>query len=163
MKVEIGTPCIHKDFMVLLLPSSSKIGGSDEHVPFRALNFTPSFARLPILNSADARNSGRKRSVRPQKMSCMFSSVTGSPFFHVNSEQPEAICRFMSEIKINHRSGELTDKLLQTQDDQIALEKRHQDAVPNRPQSIEVDVRLALVTSVTRHCFRICGTTRGDG
>jgi hypothetical protein len=77
--------------MVLLFASSSKIGGSEEHVPFRELNLTPSFAKLPTLKSADARNNGRNKSVNPQNMSCMLSSVTGTPFFHVKSEQPVAI------------------------------------------------------------------------
>jgi hypothetical protein len=90
MKTDIGTPCIHSDFIVPLV-SSSKIGGSELHVPFRALNFTPSFAKLPILKSAEAKKSGKNRSVSPQKMSCILSSVTGKPFFQVSSEQPEAI------------------------------------------------------------------------
>lgn len=102
IKTEIGTPCVHNDFMVLLLPSSSNIDGSELHVPRRALNFTPSFAKFPTLNSAEAKNKGKNKSVSPQKMSCMLSSVTGRPFFHVNSEQPKAIFEFMSTIKINH-------------------------------------------------------------
>lgn len=94
MKTEIGTPCIHKDFMVLLLlPSSSpKIGCcSVVHVPLRELNFMPSFAKFPILNNAEAKNKGRKRRVNPQNMSCMLSSVAGIPFFHFKSEQPARI------------------------------------------------------------------------
>lgn len=89
MNTEIGTPWIHRFLIVLLLPSSSmNTGSSVEHVPLRALSFMPSFAKFPILNSADARNSGRNNSVRAQKMSCMFSSVAGKPFFHFKSEQP---------------------------------------------------------------------------
>lgn len=89
INTDIGTPCIHKDLIVLLLPSSSnKTGCSDEHVPFRALNLMPSFARFPTLNNADAKNNGKNNSVKPQNMSCMLSSVTGKPFFHFKSEQP---------------------------------------------------------------------------
>jgi hypothetical protein len=90
MKTEIGTPCIQRAFIVLLLLSSlNSAVTSLLHVVFRALNLTPSFAKLPTLKRADAKKSGRNRSVSPQKMSCMLSSVTGKPFFQVNNEQPK--------------------------------------------------------------------------
>lgn len=90
MNTEIGQPCIQIDLNVLLFASSSKrCCGSDEHVPFLDVNFTPSFAKFPTLNRADARKSGKNNKVKPQKINCMFSSVDGSPFFHVSSEHPK--------------------------------------------------------------------------
>lgn len=146
MKTEIGTPCIQSDFIVLLLPSSSKTGGSELHVPLRALNFTPSFAKFPILKSADAKNSGRNKSVNPQKMSCMLSSVTGRPFFHVSSEQPAAI----ELIDVNNvcqlSCATLTYIFLQAQNNQISLKARYQNAIPDGPQSIEMNMRFVLIT-----------------
>lgn len=90
MKTEIGTPCIHRALQVeLLLSSLNNAVTSLLHVVFRALNLTPSFAKLPTLKRADAKNNGKNRSVSPQNMSCILSSVTGKPFFHVNNEQPK--------------------------------------------------------------------------
>jgi hypothetical protein len=90
MKTEIGQPCIHNDFKVLLFGSSSNMFcGSDEHVPFLDVNLMPSFAKLPTLNKAEAKNNGKNNNVKPQNINCIFNSVDGKPFFHVKSEHPE--------------------------------------------------------------------------